>query len=212
MLATFFIFAFYNNMINFNLYRARNKSSVKKPCFTGAERLFPYKQYPKKAIKLLVLDVDGTISDRISNLIHPDVKTAIKSVIQNGIRVILNTGRDYEDAKKIADEISDSTLIITNYGKYIYENGKIVYENPSQRVDLKGDSLEYVANSLGFKKENIMSIGNDVEDISMFKKSGTSVLVENSNNFEDIVPFANYIVDNKNKSGVALAIKKLILD
>ena len=63
----------------------------------------------------------------------------------------------------------------------------------------------------GIKKENIMSIGNDLEDISMFKKSGIAVVIEGSTDFEEIKPFAHYITDNLNKSGVVLAIKKLLL-
>lgn len=91
-------------------------------------------------------------------------------------------------------------------------DGKLIYENPSNKVDLKGDSLKYFANICGIKKENILSIGNDVEDISMFKVSGTSVVIDGSNSISEIKPFAHYLTDNFNKSGVALAIKKLILE
>lgn len=140
-----------------------------------------------------------------------EVKKAVKSVINKGIKVILNTGRDYEEAAKIAEELDINTPIICNYGKYIKQSGELIYENPSERVDLKGDTLEYMADNLGIKKENIMSIGNDVEDISMFKKSGTSILIEGGSYFDEIKPFANYTVSNLNKCGVALAIEKLVL-
>ncbi len=200
-------------MINLNLYKHDIKTNISKNiCFTGAERLLPNKQYPKKLIKLIVLDIDGTISDRATNAINPEIKAAIQSVINKGIKVILNTGRDYDEALIIAKELNVDTPIICNYGKYIKHNRKLIYENPSNQVDLKGDSLEYIANIWGIKKENIMAIGNDVEDISMFTKSGTSVLIEGSSYINDIKPFAHYIVDNFNKSGVALAIKKLILE
>ena len=198
-------------MIRLNLYKPNTKpNSRNNICFTGAERLLPNKQYPKKLIKLIALDIDGTISDRATNLVNQDVKTAIKMVINKGIKVILNTGRDYDEASIIARELDLNIPIICNYGKYIKQAGELVYKNPSNRVDLKGDSLEYIANIWGINKENIMSIGNDVEDISMFKKSGTAVLIEGSNYIDDIKPFANYIADNSDKSAVALAIKKLV--
>lgn len=198
-------------MIRLNLYKPNTKSnSQNNICFTGAERLLPNKQYPKKLIRLIALDIDGTVSDRATNLVNNEVKTAIKMAINKGIKVILNTGRDYDEAEIIAKELDLNIPIICNYGKYIKQAGKLVYENPSNKVDLKGDSLEYIANIWGIKKENIMAIGNDVEDISMFKKSGTAVLIEGSSYIDDIKPFANYIADNSDKSAVALAIKKLI--
>lgn len=179
--------------------------------FSGAERLLPNKQYLKRNIKLIVLDIDGTISDRSTNSVATEIKMILKTAINKGVKVILNTGRDYEEATTIAKELNLNTPIICNYGKYIKQAGKLIYENPSKQVDLKGDSLEYIANMWGIKKEHIMSIGNDVEDISMFKKSGIAVLIEGSSYCDAIKPFVNYITDNLNKSGVALAIKKLLL-
>ena len=199
-------------MIHINSYGLHTKLNIgKSPGFCGTERLLPNNNYPKRDIKLIVLDIDGTISDRSTNRVSDELKDAIKTVINKGIKVILNTGRDYEDAAKIAKELDLNTPIICNYGKYIKKEGKLIYENPSNIVDLKGDSLEYIANMWGIKKENIMSIGNDLEDISMFKKSGIAVVIEGSTDFEEIKPFAHYITDNLNKSGVVLAIKKLLL-
>ena len=181
--------------------------------FSGAQRLLPNGNYPKKVIKLISLDIDGTISDRATNRVTDEVKDAIKSVMDRGIMVVLNTGRDYQDTLKVSNELGLETPVICNYGTYIKQGGKILYQNPVDRIDLKGDTLEYFANQLGIKKENIMSIGNDVEDISMFRKSGVSVFLENNHYlFDDdyISPYADYIVDNQNNSAVALAIKKLI--
>ena len=201
-------------MMNVRLYHANTKVRPRNISFSGAQRLLPNMNYPKKNIKLIVLDIDGTISDRQTNRVSFEVKSAIKSVTNRGITVILNTGRDYEEAAKVAEELNLDTPIICNYGKYIKKAGKIIYENPSHRVDLKGDSLEYLATKLGIKKENIMSVGNDVEDISMFKKSGVAVLLSSrgykSDSYGDIKQFAHYFADNSDNSAVALAIKKLV--
>ena len=191
-----------------------SRVSAPEVSFFGAQRLLPNGNYPKKLIKLISLDIDGTISDRLSNKVSDELKEAVKSVMSRGIKVILNTGRHYEDALKVAKELDLDSPIICNYGQYIKQNGRLIYENPIYKVDLKGDTLEYLANQMGIKKENIMSIGNDYEDASMFKKSGTAVFIENNySSFfdgDEARPFANYITDNENYSGVALAIKKLV--
>jgi len=182
--------------------------------FSGAQRLLPEGNYPKKLIKLISLDIDGTISDRRTNSVTDEVKEAIKSVMDRGIKVVLNTGRDFEEAQQIAEQLNLCTPIICKYGTYIKQDGKVLYKSPIDKVDLKGDTLEYFANQMGIKKENIMSIGNDVEDVSMFRKSGMAVFIENNDSlFDDnyIRPFANYFTDNESYSGVALAIKKLVL-
>lgn len=196
-------------MIKMNPYSLNTKSSRQNISFSGAQILLPNKKYPKRDIKIIVLDIDGTISDRNTNRVSIETKKALTAVINKGIKVILNTGRDYDEAYLIAKELNLDIPIICNYGKYIKQSEKIIYENPSNQVDLKGDSLEYIANKWEIKKENIMAIGNDIEDISMFKKSGVAVLIQGSSYIDDIKPFANYIADNI--TGVALAIKKLVL-
>jgi len=207
------------NPYSFNTNLRTRKSAPSKTVitpsvnFTSAQKLYPNGNYPKKLIKLLVLDIDGTISNRSTNTVHNDVKEAVSDLIKRGIKVVLNTGRDYEDATKIAKELNLDTPIICNYGQYIMQDGKILYESPIDKVDLKGDTMEYFANQLGIKKENIMSVGDDVEDVSIFKKSGTAVFVQDNNSpvcVHEIIPFANYIADKENYSAVALAIKKLI--
>lgn len=196
-------------MIKVNPYNLKAKPSTRNISFSGAQILLPNKKYPKRDIKLIVLDIDGTISDRHTNSVSIETKKALTSAINKGIKILLNTGRDYDEAALIAKALNLDIPIICNYGKYIKKSGKTIYENPSNQVDLKGDSLEYIANKWGIKKENIMAIGNDIEDISMFKKSGVAVLIQGSSYIDDIKPYANYVADNI--VGVALAIKKLIL-
>lgn len=199
-------------MITVHSYnRDKNSIAGSNIMFSGAQKLSPDSQYSKRKIMLIALDIDGTISDRMTNKVSPEIKAAIKKVVNKGIKVVLNTGRDYEEAAKIAEELNLNTPIICNYGKYIKQSGKLLYENPSKHVDLKGETLEYIAKQWGIKQENIMSIGNDLEDISMFKKSGIAVALEGSSYFDEIKPFAHYIADNCGKSGVALALKKLVL-
>lgn len=197
-------------MLKVTLYNT-NMSTIRDNTSFGAQKLLPDKFYKKKPIKLIGLDIDGVISDRVTNSVTSEVKKAISDVVNKGIKIILNTGRDYEETEKISQELALETPVICNYGKYIKQKGQIIYENPSDKVDLKGDSLKYLAKLWKIPQKNIMTIGNDVEDVSMFKKSGTAVLVEGGSSFEEIEKFADYTVSNQTKSAVALIIEKLIL-
>ena len=81
-----------------------------------------------KDIKLVALDLDGTLFDnssRISNL------TAIRSITDKGIHVVISTGRPFEGIP--FDQIKGTGInyAITANGSGIYEisTGKCLYEN-----------------------------------------------------------------------------------
>lgn len=58
----------------------------------------------------------------------------------------------------------------------------------------KGSSLEILTNYLNLKKEDILSIGDNLNDIEMFKASNISAAVSNSH--EQVKIHANYITRN----------------
>ena len=55
-------------------------------------------------IRLLALDIDGTILDSNGH-IPPDNKTAIAAAIEAGVEVALATGRRYDFARPIFEEL-----------------------------------------------------------------------------------------------------------
>jgi Cof subfamily protein (haloacid dehalogenase superfamily) len=65
-------------------------------------------------IKLIGIDVDGTLLDSSGRLPHENV-VAIREAVDAGIQVALVTGRSYPWAKPVADLLPDSiTLIVSN--------------------------------------------------------------------------------------------------
>lgn len=71
-------------------------------------------------IKLIALDIDGTIMDsqfRISD----NVKNTIKKAQDRGIYVVIATGRMYSSAAHIAEELGITTPLITYQGSLIKE-------------------------------------------------------------------------------------------
>jgi Cof subfamily protein (haloacid dehalogenase superfamily) len=74
----------------------------------------------------------------------------------------------------------------------------------------KGEAVEELARELGITINEVICIGDGGNDIEMLKRAGLSVVMENG--MEHVKAMADYITDSNNNSGVAKAIKKLILN
>ena len=83
-----------------------------------------------KDIKLVALDLDGTLFDNSSRIIKRNL-TAIRSITDKGIHVVISTGRPFEGIP--FDQIKGTGInyAITANGSGIYEisTGKCLYEN-----------------------------------------------------------------------------------
>ena len=78
-------------------------------------------------IKLIATDIDGTILIPEGEFTE-GVKSCIKELSDNGITVVLVTGRMRKSAELIADKLNSKTPIISYQGGLVTENGKILYE------------------------------------------------------------------------------------
>ncbi|TJX68945.1 HAD family phosphatase [Soehngenia saccharolytica] len=74
----------------------------------------------------------------------------------------------------------------------------------------KGEALQYVSNLLGIDKSEIMSIGDNDNDISMLEKAGISVAMGNAE--RTIKEIADFVTKTNNEDGVAYAFRKFILE
>lgn len=83
-----------------------------------------------ESIKLIALDIDGTLLDDKGNI---SVKTVnkIRELVARGIYVVLVTGRVHKSASNIADKLSVGVPIISNNG------GKIVIPSIGQIFNVK---------------------------------------------------------------------------
>ncbi len=82
------------------------------------------KQTVNKAneIKLLVLDIDGTIAGE-SNQIRQPVKQAIAAAQKQGVQVALATGRMYRSALRFHQEIGSTLPLLAYQGAWIQDPG-----------------------------------------------------------------------------------------
>lgn len=82
-------------------------------------------------------------------------------------------------------------------------------EISAKNVD-KWEALKILAERLQVKKEEIITIGDNMNDKKMIENAGTGIAMEKSS--PEVTKIANYITLNNNEEGVAEALKKLILE
>ena len=82
-------------------------------------------------IKMLVLDIDGTIFKK-DYTATPRLKETLKNLCARGVKVVLCTGRMYAATRSIAQELGLCTPVICYQGGLVrnfYENDEILLEN-----------------------------------------------------------------------------------
>jgi Cof subfamily protein (haloacid dehalogenase superfamily) len=94
-------------------------------------------------IKLLVLDIDGTIAGR-SNQVSDRVKQAVKAAQAQGVRVGIATGRMYKSALRFHHEIGADVPIMAYQGAWIQDptTGTIHRHQPVP-VDTARELIDY---------------------------------------------------------------------
>lgn len=80
--------------------------------------------------KLAVIDLDGTMLNQYG-VVTEKTKQAIREAQENGIEVIIASGRPIDSIKTIAKEIKSEKYFISGNGAIIYDiaNDEIIYEN-----------------------------------------------------------------------------------
>ncbi len=119
------------------------------------------------------------------------------------------------DFKDILNHDTNGSIIISNEGQgkfienYVKENykGKVLCRNWGNEYDFiielftpetdKGFALKYVADYLGFKKEEIIAFGDGHNDIEMIKCAGLGVVMKNGH--EELKEVADIILEHTNK-------------
>lgn len=84
-----------------------------------------------------------------------------------------------------------------------FDNFEVVKKGVS-----KGDALKILCEMKGIKPEEVMAIGDNENDLSMFEFAGTSVAMGNSSEY--IKSHADFVTLSNDESGVAHAIYKYV--
>lgn len=118
-----------------------------------------------------------------------------------------------EEVCKIAVECasSETILSITNHYPEVYvlpnngENWQLIMHYTSSKFN----AISYLSSLTGIAVEDIISFGDDYNDVEMLQKCGVGVAVENA--VDDAKTAADFICDTNDNDGVARFIDKYIL-
>lgn len=99
--------------------------------------------------KLIAVDLDGTLLNRYG-IVTENTKNTIKKVIEQGVEVVLASGRPIDSIQSIAKEIGSN-------GYFIAGNGALVY-------DIQKDEIIY---EKSMKKEKVLEIIKICEENSI---------------------------------------------
>lgn len=152
-----------------------------------------------KKVKLLILDVDGVLTDNSLLISGSGVETKKFNVSDGlgiylakkaGIKVALISGR-----KSKATQLRAKELRIKN--TFLDANEKMI---PFQKIKIK----------LKVKDDEIAFMGDDLLDIPILKKVGVPIVVRNSNSTTK--KFAAYITEANGGEGAVREVIDLILE
>lgn len=111
--------------------------------------------------------------------------------------------------KPVLDEIRAELLERYGGSLYMASSKQRYLELVDARVN-KGQALEYLSGTLGIGRDEIMAIGDSMNDIDMIEYAGCGVAMGNAN--ETVRAAAQYVTLPNSGDGVAAAIEKFVLD
>lgn len=132
-------------------------------------------------------------------------------VLVDNINDIINEDLDYCSMTSISFDKHKLSKGRKLFGKHQSLSLVVSHEFNFELVNInasKGNSLEYLANHLNISLKDVVAIGDNYNDISMFNKVGISVAMGNAKN--DIKELCSYVSISNDLNGVAHALYKLM--
>lgn len=144
-------------------------------------------------IKMVATDIDGTIYT-LSGGFSPKVRECIKKLTQNGIKVILVTGRMHSSAIHVAKELGLDTPVISYQGGLIKDmNNKTIYQQnlPSH----------YAKDVINWARENKIHINLYIDDNLYVEEDNETIKYYVHDKFIDytVCSFDTLEIENVNK-------------
>ena len=158
------------------------------------------------------LQKDSIYNNNLEFKIVPDLLKYVSSHDVSISKAVISSTSSLDDIKfKISNELNVSVLNIKKYGKYKdaiidkeYEYLDIMPKNVS-----KGHALEVLSNYLNINKNEILAIGDNLNDLEMVQNAGVGIAVNNA--YNELKQIANYTTEKPvEKGGFAEAVYKFV--
>ncbi len=115
----------------------------------------------------------------------------------------------FGDEKGKLDKIEAEVKHVFGQDNYVVRAAVNFLEVMHANVN-KGIALQYLAQKLNYKTEEIMAIGDERNDIPMFQVAGTSVVMNNGS--AEAKKQADFETASNDQDGIALAFSKFVFD
>ena len=151
-------------------------------------------------IELLILDVDGTLTD--GSIFHTNDGDELKAFdVKDGLAVASWT-------KKLGKKVA----IITGRTSKVVEKraAELQVSHLFQGVDNKDEIIEQILQEESLKWENVAAIGDDLNDYKMLKRASLSFCPNDA--VEDIRSLVNVVCKSKGGEGAVREMIEYILD
>lgn len=138
------------------------------------------------------------------NMVKFNLYKDIKEIIDNNIDIykFIFIDNDTKKLYKLREELKNIKNV--NVSSSWSNNIEVMEEEVS-----KGNSLKYLCERLNVKRENVIAIGDNENDMSMINFAGLGVSMGNGN--KKIKTIADIITSTNDEDGVAKIIEKYIL-
>jgi Cof subfamily protein (haloacid dehalogenase superfamily) len=162
------------------------------------------RNFKLKETKYYDTSLNFTIVDNIKNYINSNSFDVSKLVI--------SSNKDLSDIKQeILNNTNVSAITIKKYGQYKDNviNKEYEYLDITPKNINKNNALSILENYLSINKDEVMAIGDNLNDLDMVKNSGIGVAVGNS--YDELKNVAKYTTKNPVETGgFAEAVYKFI--
>ena len=151
--------------------------------------------------------------DNVEYIVVPDLLKYIEEKSIEVFSVVIstskNTLRDFRNIIKINNNID--CAFISKRGKYRDKiiNKDYEYLNITAKDINKNTALKHLENILNVSSENVLAIGDNINDLEMIKHAGVGVAVQDS--YDELKQVANFITTSSTSNGAfSEAINKYI--
>ena len=189
------------NSIFYNIYT--NKKIVTKNLRYNV--LYYYKENLKKADrKKTNIDIVDSIQDYVKNMRDEKI---MKIFICDETAAVFNS-----IMKKFEEVPNVETLDVSHMSRKVIKKGTLEFpieyyytEISMKNVD-KWNAIEFLINKMGINKDEVIAIGDNMNDKKMIEEAGLGITMEGSTPV--VTDVANYVTANNNNEGVAKALEK----
>lgn len=151
-------------------------------------------------------DLKFTFVDNIQKYIEENTIPIFKLIISSDHSL-------HSVKEKIEKELNVTIINIKKYGNYkdLVINKEYEYLDITPPNTSKSEALHFLTSYLNVKQEEVMAIGDNLNDIDMIKHSGVGVAVANA--YEELKQIATYTTTNSvENGGFAEAIQKYVIN